>query len=82
MADFSNCSRLIFWCRRAKGLCSALRMGVDRELRKVRVLPAVLMHVAAHDQGIYANKRNTLFHLIICIRGRGQGGPWPAWGVE
>ena len=42
-------------------------MGVDAERREVFVLPAELVHISAHDEGINSHERNPLLHFVIGI---------------
>ena len=37
-------------------ICALVAVGVDGELRKVFMLPAELVHITPHHQGIDANK--------------------------
>ena len=51
-----------------------VRMGIDRKGREIRMFPAILVHVAPHDQCVDADEGNALFHLVIGIGSRGERG--------
>ena len=74
MHDFSNFSNVDLFMQARIRIVHGIRMRVDGERRKVLMLPAELVHVTAHDQGIDPHERNALFHFIICIGGGGQCG--------
>ena len=49
-------------------------VGVDGKRGEIGMLPAVLVHVAPHDQRVQADERNAHIHFVIGIRSGGERG--------